>query len=270
MDTPIDPQTAAQTALPSEATPGAPQRNRPPLGRRWQPGQSGNPAGRPRRTPALAAPAAVERALKGLVTVEIDGRVRRLRATEALAQTTLASALAGDTAARRDLWKVQAELEAARETARAARRQAREERARLAAEAAERAAEAADTEPTFAPSWDQEDVLDILERWNILVRRGGVFHLRQWVVDQAIFGGPAADEDDPWAWRALVDGVGERRSTNEVLALLAAVKAGEVSIEAAERWRPGRTSARRGRSARGRRGSRHLRRTPARGGCPAG
>lgn len=225
MDTPIDAASPAPRS----------RKNTPPVGRRWQPGQSGNPAGRPPRRRTLAAPAAVERALKGLVTVEIDGRPRRLPATEALAKVTLARALAGDTAARRDLLKIQAELELER----AAARQARAERACVAAEAAALAAEAEDDEPTFPQNWSQAEFLGVLESWNIVVRRHDGWRIRQWIAHAALQQGPAAEEDYPWAWRGLVDGVGDRRSISEALAMLEAVKSGEVSIEAAERWRPG-------------------------------
>lgn len=107
-------------------------RPRPPVGRRWQPGESGNPAGRPRRQTLPSAPAALERALKGRVTVQTGGRVRRLGVAEAVIERLIDQAIAGDTAARRDLLKAQAELEEIRAERREDARLRREERERAA------------------------------------------------------------------------------------------------------------------------------------------
>lgn len=107
-------------------------RPRPPIGRRWRPGESGNPAGRPRRTTLPSAPAALERALKGRVTVQTGGRIRRLPVAEAVIERLIDLAIAGDTAARRDLLKAQAELEEIHAERREAAREAREARARAA------------------------------------------------------------------------------------------------------------------------------------------
>jgi len=124
-------------------------RPRPPVGRRWQPGESGNPAGRPRRKTLPSAPAALERALKGRVTVQTGGRVRRMGVAEAVIERLIDQAIAGDTAARRDLLKAQAELEEIRAERREAARLRREARER-AARQAEAAARSAEPQPAHA------------------------------------------------------------------------------------------------------------------------
>jgi hypothetical protein len=214
-------------------------RRKPPIGRRWRPGESGNPAGRPRRVTVPSLLAALERALKGRVTLQDGGRVRRLGVLEAVIERMIDDALAGDNTARRDLMKAEAEREAAERQRREAARAARQERARLAEEAARRAAEAGDPEPIFPLGWSQEQFLQVLSKWNIVVRRGDSWHLRQWTARAALCAGPPADEDDPWAWRGLVDDVGDRRSLSETRAMLEAVQAGRVSIDMAMQWRPG-------------------------------
>lgn len=133
--------TAAQTRSPSSQTPSPSSRTDSPSpgmrrdhATRWKPGQSGNPLGRPRRAPDGLATPAVQRALTMRVEMEVDGRPRRLRLTEALVRATAADALKGDALARRDLMHMLADAERAR----VALAEERARRRAAAAEAAER------------------------------------------------------------------------------------------------------------------------------------
>jgi hypothetical protein len=61
----------------------------PPARHRWKPGQSGNPSGRPKKSPDLAACAAKELSRKRWVT--IDGRRVRVPTDQILIQKLIAS-----------------------------------------------------------------------------------------------------------------------------------------------------------------------------------
>jgi hypothetical protein len=62
---------------------------RPPAEHRWKPGQSGNPSGRPKKSPDLAATAAKELSRKRWVT--IDGQRVRVSTDQILIQKLIAS-----------------------------------------------------------------------------------------------------------------------------------------------------------------------------------
>jgi len=126
--------TSTATRSPSPPTDSPSPGTRRDHATRWKPGQSGNPLGRPRRAPDGLATPAVQRALSMRVEMEVDGRPRRLRLTEALVRATAADALKGDAHARRDLMHMLADAERAR----AARAEERARRLAAAAEAAER------------------------------------------------------------------------------------------------------------------------------------
>ena len=146
------PQTrspSSQTPSPSPATPSLSSPTHSPSSgtrrdhaTRWKPGQSGNPLGRPRRAPDGLATPAVLRALTMRVEMEVDGRPRSLRLTEALVRATAAEALKGDAHARRDLMQMLADAERAR----VSRAEERARRLAAAAETAERERVAAERE----------------------------------------------------------------------------------------------------------------------------
>jgi len=186
---------------------------RPPVAHRWKPGQSGNPHGRPRRRSEISATAALERALRGRVEVEVDGRRRRLKLAEALIQGMVREALAGDMVARRELLKADAELEKVRAARREADRKHREALALARAAAEEKAAE---RDPELFLGWPPDGIMKALIGWGVVAKRGEKFFIRQWVVKHGLFAKPLAEEGEPWAYHHLVDRVGERLSVNEI------------------------------------------------------
>jgi hypothetical protein len=66
---------------------------RPPKANRFKPGQSGNPAGRPKR--ANLPDTAVEDALQELVRVSDKGRQRRIRALDVILRQVRSAAMRG-------------------------------------------------------------------------------------------------------------------------------------------------------------------------------
>ena len=121
---------------------GARPRRRPPEGKRFQPGQSGNPKGGPRRPGPRAAD--IEWIFNKTFEVVIDGENQRLPLGRALLLMMAHKALKGDAKAAMDLLALQADAEktrAAEAAARAEAARARETRRREAELAARRAEE---------------------------------------------------------------------------------------------------------------------------------
>ena len=75
---------------------------RPPRGRRWQKGESGNPAGRPKRT-VSATCRYVMKALEMPVTINMGGVATEVTAREAIVKLRLQAAMQGDPNAANDL-----------------------------------------------------------------------------------------------------------------------------------------------------------------------
>jgi hypothetical protein len=67
---------------------------KPPVATRFQPGQSGNPKGRPKGSRNLANDLAAE--LDELITIREQGRARRITKQRALIKSLMERALAGD------------------------------------------------------------------------------------------------------------------------------------------------------------------------------
>ncbi len=83
---------------------------RPPVGSRFQKGQSGNPKGRPRSRPGRAASAfdvVIDRTLR----ISQGGQTRELTVEEALQHKTYHAAIGGNRAARREVLKMIAKRE---------------------------------------------------------------------------------------------------------------------------------------------------------------
>ncbi len=83
---------------------------RPPAGRRFQKGQSGNPKGRPRSQPR-PAPSAFDSVIDRTLTITQGGQKRDLTIEEALQHKSYQAAIAGNRAARRDVLKMIAKRE---------------------------------------------------------------------------------------------------------------------------------------------------------------
>lgn len=81
---------------------------------RFKPGQSGNPAGRPRKVKPQLASSAFEELRGRRITVQMDGVDRQLAVDEALIQQTLQDAFAGARMASRTILKMIIEHEAAK------------------------------------------------------------------------------------------------------------------------------------------------------------
>ncbi|MEQ1956649.1 DUF5681 domain-containing protein [Mesorhizobium yinganensis] len=73
---------------------------RPPVSTRFQPGQTGNPKGRPKKNESHAA--IVKRVLNEPIKIKENGRLKRVTKQEALIRTNLANALQGDVRAVRE------------------------------------------------------------------------------------------------------------------------------------------------------------------------
>ena len=76
----------------------------PPEHTRFKPGQSGNPAGRPKGTPNFAT--ALDRALKEQVLVTQNGRSRSISKLEAMVVQMVNKAIGGDARARQQTLSV--------------------------------------------------------------------------------------------------------------------------------------------------------------------
>jgi uncharacterized protein DUF5681 len=82
---------------------------KPPRSTQFQPGESGNPSGRPRAM-ATSPGIVVERTFNQKVSIFIDGRRRRVSLFEAMVMQVLKEAAGGDAKARRDLLKIASEF----------------------------------------------------------------------------------------------------------------------------------------------------------------
>ncbi len=76
---------------------------KPPVATRFKPGQSGNPKGAKRKARPTTLMEAYEIALDKRETVKINGKRRRMSRREILAEKTVADAIQGNPAARRDI-----------------------------------------------------------------------------------------------------------------------------------------------------------------------
>ena len=88
----------------------ASNRNRPPVSTRFRKGQSGNPRGLPRKQP-VARPSAFNIVIDRTLTIMQGDKPREVTLEEALAHKTYRDAIAGNPAARREVWKMIAKHE---------------------------------------------------------------------------------------------------------------------------------------------------------------
>ena len=86
---------------------------KPPRHAQFKKGESGNPSGRPKRTPASP----VDRALERPVYMTINGKRRRVSAWEALLNQIVEQGLRGDSASRKDAIKLGMQMESIRQRA---------------------------------------------------------------------------------------------------------------------------------------------------------
>lgn len=86
---------------------------KPPMATRFQPGQSGNPRGRPKRIPTLAE--CVEREARRTIVATEDGTVRRMSKLDALAKRLMQQALKGDARATQQVIQLLAVTQASAE-----------------------------------------------------------------------------------------------------------------------------------------------------------
>ena len=70
---------------------------KPPVASRFQPGQSGNPRGRPSSSPLMRS--LVQQVMNGTLPIEQNGRIRRIPRKEALLLTLFSRAMKGDSKA---------------------------------------------------------------------------------------------------------------------------------------------------------------------------
>lgn len=192
-----DPQTAVPAGEDARVRPA------PPEGRRYAPGQSGNPKGGPKRPTKRAAE--VEWLFRQEFTVEIDGERQRLPLARALLLAQAHRALKGDAKAASDLLGLMRETEKTREAqAEAKSNKAAEKKAQALSRqlfADWRWAEARSTERAPDDPWDNNHA-DVIEALRVMdaVHDGedGALLIKPWVLY-------AAQEEDPSLGPDLVD-----------------------------------------------------------------
>jgi hypothetical protein len=67
---------------------------RPPKGHQWQPGQSGNPSGKKRKSPSLLTDALIT-ALQTKVAVQQGGQTKKMTTNDVVAQTLIKTLIKG-------------------------------------------------------------------------------------------------------------------------------------------------------------------------------
>lgn len=89
---------------------------KPPVATRFKPGQSGNPCGRPKRTPTLAE--CVQREARRTILATEDGAVRKMSKLDALAKRLMQQALKGDARATQQVMQLLSLAQTAEESTR--------------------------------------------------------------------------------------------------------------------------------------------------------
>ncbi len=92
-----DKGTARQRSRPSQHSVYEVGYGKPPVATRFQPGQSGNPKGRPRSSPLVKN--LVQQVMNGTLAIEQNGKLRRMPRKEALLLTLFGRAMKGDSKA---------------------------------------------------------------------------------------------------------------------------------------------------------------------------
>ncbi len=163
----------------------------PPIGRRFQPGRSGNPKGGPRRPEPRTAD--VEWLFSRTATVEVDGKPERLPLARALLHIMAGKALAGDLKVASELLALHGKAEETRAAQAAAR-------ARKAAEARDRreAQEQweAENTPLPPPVFAKGDISGSLERLGVTTWQDRDRAISRWAYDLLVSAAPAR-------WEAL-------------------------------------------------------------------
>lgn len=160
----------------------------PPIGRRFQPGHTGNPKGGPRRPAPRTAE--VEWLFSQSFTVEIDGERQRLPLAKALLLSLAHRALKGDARAAAELLALYGKAEETRAAQAAAKaRKAAEDRARRAEEDASR------PPPPLTYHLGETDVSEALAALGVLGQsyRGVCPPIRQWAYNALIKADPGLE-----------------------------------------------------------------------------
>ena len=175
-------------------TPGAADarvRPPPPVGRRFQPGRSGNPRGGPKRPEPRTAD--VEWLFNRTVEVELEGGPQRLPLARALLKMMMDKALAGDLKVASELLGLHGKAEETRAT------QAAEKAKKAAAARARREEQAqleAETTPLPPPVFSKGDTLGSLRRLGALTWQGHRSAISRWAYDLLVTAAPTR-------WEAL-------------------------------------------------------------------
>lgn len=162
-----------------------------PIGRRFQPGRSGNPKGGPKRPEPRTAD--VEWLFSRTVEVDVDGRPERLPLARALLQIMAGKALKGDLKVASELLAMHGKAEETRAAQAAAR-------AKKAAEARDRREERemweAENAPLPPPVFSKGDTLGSLRQLGALTWQDRQSAISRWAYDLLVTAAPTR-------WEAL-------------------------------------------------------------------
>lgn len=172
----------------------------PPIGRRFQPGHSGNRKGGPTRPEPRTAD--VEWLFSQSVEVELDGRAERLPLARALLKIMVAKALKGDLKVASELLALHGKAEETRAAQAAAK-------ARKAAEARARREEQeqweAENAPLPPPVFAKGNIDGSLDQLGVMTWQNGDRAISRWAYDLLVSAAPAR-------WEAL-----DEKARKEVL-----------------------------------------------------